>query len=407
MAACAIAALTGWTGGVAAGQTIFDARRADFDPLGLRAGGFILLPSLTATAEWDDNIYRTAAAAVSDLVLRLKPSLSVESNWGSDALRLKLDADLRRHRDLEDEDVTDWSASLDYRLDVLRGARIYLSGGYAQEHEERGAPDQDALGAVRAPTPFTVLPLSARVVYDRGRLALEGGAATEQYRYEATERSGLPPIDNGDRDRENLRFFLRATYAFSPGYGAFAEAAHATRSFAQTPDRNGFDRDSDRTSLRAGVRFEVTRILTGEAFAGHTETRFEDPAFEGFGAADFGAALTWSPEPATSVVLDVRRSVEPTTLAGSSGVLDTRTSVTVEHEIARDLIAAVEAGYATQDFRQTDREDTTTSLAVRVRYFVHRHVAFDAGWAYETRDSSAPGAAYDDTRFTLGLRIHY
>ena len=86
---------------------------AGYEPLGVRAGSFIVLPSLTTSATYSDNIYRTQNNTEDDLILTVQPQVLAESTWSRHALNLHAGMQSRFYDSNSSEDHTNWRIGAD------------------------------------------------------------------------------------------------------------------------------------------------------------------------------------------------------------------------------------------------------------------------------------------------------
>src|SRR6204780_4333338 len=69
-------------------QSVLQRARPDYDPLGIQAGSFLILPSLDLQEWWDSNVFAVPTRPSSDTVTAISPQLSVASDWNNHALNL-------------------------------------------------------------------------------------------------------------------------------------------------------------------------------------------------------------------------------------------------------------------------------------------------------------------------------
>ena len=110
---------------------------------------------------------------------------------------------------------------------------------------------------------------------------------------------------------------------------------------------------------------------------------------------DAGASLTWNVTPLTTVVGGVRRTVEETTSAGSGGYFGTEVSLSVDHELLRNLVLGVDGRYVMRDYDGIDRNDDYYELGFDALYMVNRDIYLSAGYEYRDRSSNADGETYN------------
>src|SRR3546814_7236260 len=77
--------------------------------LGVRLGGFLLLPDLTVAESFNSNIYATQNNPASDFITALSPKVDLRSDWGSHALNLHADSTLVRYTTHDSENYNDYT----------------------------------------------------------------------------------------------------------------------------------------------------------------------------------------------------------------------------------------------------------------------------------------------------------
>ena len=65
------------------GETVRERPREAYDGIGLRAGGFLLFPSIESGVRYEDNIYREEAGEDEDFVFFVHPGIRAVSRWSN------------------------------------------------------------------------------------------------------------------------------------------------------------------------------------------------------------------------------------------------------------------------------------------------------------------------------------
>ena len=112
------------------------------------------------------------------------------------------------------------------------------------------------------------------------------------------------------------------------------------RAYLSTRDDIGYDRDSTGFKITAGTQLDLTGVTRGDVFIGYLrqkpeETRLGLQTTSGF---LIGTHLTWNATRLTTVNVNIDRNVKETTQAGVAGVDSYTGSVTVDHELLRNLL---------------------------------------------------------------------
>jgi hypothetical protein len=202
-------------------------------------------------------------------------------------------------------------------------------------------------------------------------------------------------------------------------------AQYDTRSFALPFDRNGINRGSHGFSVDGGIDAEVTHLIVGRVYAGYLQQHYKTqtgvmphpqlPDVTGF---DFGAALTWTPDPLWVVKLEAAHIVNDTTL-NSSSEDDQKIQVNVDWYLREYLALEGKIGYLDANFPHhlnatstapSPRRDQYLDLGAGAKYIMNDWMALRLAYDYERRSSnSAPilGAkqGFSDNQVSLTLLL--
>ena len=131
--------------------TVQNRARPDYDPLGIRAGSFLIFPQLTLGGTYDDNAFATKNDTKSDFGAVVSPAVNVNSNWTRNALNFAAGATGVAWADNQQNDYLDGYASADGRLDVRRDDIASGLVKFARLHDGRDNPNNNE----GPPTPAT------------------------------------------------------------------------------------------------------------------------------------------------------------------------------------------------------------------------------------------------------------
>jgi len=347
---------------------------------GYRAGSFLVQPELAVSGVYDSNIFATRKDEVEDGVMVFSPDLNVKSEWERHKLDLDLGGAFGRYLSQHDEDYDDYWANLDGRYDYTDNSNVFGGLGYSHEHEDRGSPEDSQSG--NEPTTFDSSRVHAGISHGLGKATLRMGGTYEQLEF---ADAGL--LTNTDRSRDLIGAGLRLSYALHPQYTVFGQGVWDKREYDERADDNGFQRDSDGYRADAGVQATLSNRLKGEAYLGYLRQDYEDTRFSSVSAVDLGGSLNWRATPRTTLSLELDRSLEETTLAGSSGYLYTSLAGTVQHKFAPRMNINAGISVAEADYQTLDRNDAYYTAQVGMRYYIAPGYYLGAEYRILTRNS--------------------
>ena len=385
------------------GATVAERPRPDYDPLGIRLGGFLLYPDLAVQEAYNTNIYATENNRQGDFITTITPSLDLRSDWNNHALRLHADTRLARYADQNSEDYTDYTLSTDGRVDVLHDLRFYGGAGYALRHEPRSSPDNQ--GGTE-PTEYALYSAQAAIekVFNRLSLRLDGRA--ERYDFSNVRNSSGATIDQSGRNRDQGEIALRAGYELAPLRQVYLQGALNTRDYDAARDANGFARSSNGYGLVVGTEYDLTGVTFLDVFAGYRQQDYDDARLQNMSGWTAGAKLTWNVTRLTTVTAGLTRDIEETTLSGASGYFATRTEVRVDHELLRNLLLNARLGYEQDAFEGISRDDDYFSAGLGAKYLMNRNFSLSGGYGYRMRESSAANSDFVENVIFLRLSAH-
>jgi hypothetical protein len=381
--------------------------RPEYDPIGIRTGGFIAYPTLTSSVEYTDNLFASSNNSQDDTIFVLTPDLRFESQWGRHALNAQVSASTRFHSENDGNDFTDYGGSVDGRLDITRRTSVSANAGYRVGHEERSSPDLPS-SAVE-PTEFQEVTAGIAINHQFNRLALRPSFVFSSLDF--ADVALRPPlggvVNNDDRDRNEWIGGLRVLYEISPALSLFSEASYGQSEYDNNDDvaaGGTVKRDSSAIQGVVGALVDISSLVQGEFAVGYTDTDYEAGAFRDIEGVVADAQLDWLVTDLTTLGFAASREVQETTIDGASGNLVTEVGVSVDHEFLRNLILGAGASYSTSDFEGAGREDEAFSVGMSGTYLVNRNLRVNLQYNYQNRDSNVVGADFDERSVLLSLR---
>ena len=371
--------------------TVEQRRRPQFDPLGIRAGGFLIFPSLQVSGEYDSNVFATENNEDDDFGLLLRPRLTAVSQWSRHALNASLFGDFAFYEEFDENNYKDFGGSLNGRLDITRNDILFGELSLARRHEGRESPE--SVGSQDLVTYFDGL---ARLGYRRDfnlvYVVVGGSVNRKDYNEE--------DLNEDRRDLIDLTGDLRIGYKVSPRFNLFVQGDYT---IVRYDNDSGVDRDSRGFGFSVGTDVDITGILFGEARVGYIRREYDDDTLDSVSGPGGAAKLTWNVTGLTSLIFEAGGGIVETTQFGASANLQSNLSGEVQHELLRNLILTGRLSFTRDDFQGIDRTDHTYRARVGARYLLNRNLSLDAGYEFATRDSDVNGGDYDRHLVRLGV----
>ena len=374
-----------------------------FEPLGIRAGGFILRPGIEVTRAYDSNAERVISGSPSAYTM-VAPELLVRSQWAVHELTATLRGNYSAYDSVATLNRPSADARVNGRIDATRDLRYDLEGRFLLGTGNPGSPNLQA-GLARFPI-YTTLGTTLGATQRFNRLELSVKGTFDRTVYQASHLTDGTTSSNDDRNYDQFGAAARASYELTPGVKPFVEIGADRRVHPVEFDRNGEQRDSRALTPKAGSTFELSRILTGEISLGYLmRDYYRDPTLPKLSGVVADASLVWVANGLTKVTLTANSRADETILAGVSGAFRRDGALQVDHAFRRWLIGTLKVGVSFDRYIGLDRNDTRTSLSAALTYKLNREVWLKGEYRNERLRSNVTGANYDANVWLLGLKL--
>lgn len=375
--------------------------RPGYDPIGIRAGSFMILPTLTVGGRYNDNIYATDTNEIDDFITTVDASVSVESQWSNHALNFSAGLSQDFYASNSDEDRLNWNVGADGRIDVTRDTKLNLAASFARRHEDRGDPN--AVASALEPTEYDLTTLSASIDQRFNRITANVGIEYTKYNYKDVPSVLGGSIDQDGRDREEYVENLRLGYDVSPDTNIYVEGKLNQRDYRLQPPFVAFDRNSDGYSAAVGSEFKLTRLIQGGLYVGYQKQEYDSALFQSIDGIGYGANIDWFVTPLTTVNLDAGATIEESTTPGVPGFMRNSVALRVDHELLRNIVLTARGSYASDDYKGSTRKDDIFGAGLGVKYLMGRNIEVGLNYDLTNRDSSINGLDYKRNQVGLTL----
>ncbi|HET7679330.1 MAG TPA: outer membrane beta-barrel protein [Xanthobacteraceae bacterium] len=381
-----------------------------YEPLGIRAGSFLLRPAIDLSFGYDSNPGRDATPKGSPFYV-VAPELQAKSDWERHEFRAKIRGSYDGYTEQPSLNRPYFDSVLDGRIDVTSQTRVELQNRVKVATDTPGTPE--FVADVAKPTLYTNIGGTAGLFHRFNRLEVGGKASIDRTRYEDSELTDGTTLSNGDRSFTAYGLELRGSYEMTPGVKPFVAVAVDQRVHDAADPRlcqcgeSFVERDSQGLTPRIGTTFELSRQLNGDVSIGYMTRRYEDPQLQDLKGVIADASLIWSATALTKVTFTARTSVYESTEREISGVLSRDFGAQVDHAFRDWLIGTLKFGYGLDDYVGSLRIDQRLSAAAGLTYKMNRNVQLKGEVRREQRNSNAAGEDYAAHIVMLGLRLQH
>jgi hypothetical protein len=371
--------------GTGPGVTVASRRRPNFDPLGVRAGSFVLHPQVDEGLGYDSNVFGSGKRSPGSWLVGTHPSLLLGSDWSRNSIGAYVGASDLRYLDQPRQSYTNWTASLGGTWSVGRD-QLTVAASHLQLHQPR--TDLDALPS-DTPVAYQVNDVRASYLITWGRFSITPSLAFTTYNYEPTTIFGVP-TSQAYRDRDVLQGAVTTRYQLSPQHDLLMVGRLLGVNYT-APQPGQPTRNSTGAEFLLGVANEANavwqyRVLVGweiRAFAASQYSTHQAPIAE--------AAVTWNPSGMTTLTATLTRSIEDAAQEGIAGYTYTSGRLVLDHEARRNLLLQASASLQYADYLQGGGHSGGFSLGAGATWLLNRHMRVSATYDFtDQRGTSSP-----------------
>lgn len=373
-----------------------------FAPVGIRAGSFILRPSIEqgirATSN-ADNSSSGKSATLSETTLRL----NAQSDWSRH--QATLDASGAIAKTISGQEVSEPRIDIEsgLRLDLDAGTTLNAGAGYHLRRESASNPS-GITDALKRPIVQT---LNGSLGVERDMGVFFGGVTARVARdiYGDAELSSGGKVSQEDRNNNFASVTLRGGYEISEAIKPFAEIEAGKLIYDEKRDNDGYARDATRLGLRAGAMIDMGEKLNGEFAAGVLRENIEDERLKDISGLSLNAAMNWSPQRGTDVKLAAQTIVEGATAPGESGNILYLASIDVTRLIRANLTLEAGLDLTVRDNRDGTGLDHGLGAQVGATYWFNRFIGVNGSLRHEYLKSDVASREYTANSVYVGVKV--
>jgi hypothetical protein len=372
--------------------------------LGIRAGSFLLFPSLDLTTAYSTNPERVTGSPGSVYFVGA-PELQVRSDWERHALTADIVGSYTEYAEKLSPslNVPYFNSKIDGRIDVSRDTQIILENRFLLTTDNPGSPN---LSAGLAFLPInTDLGGTLGVIQTFNRLSVTLKGTFDRAVYEDSVLTNGESTSNADRNFNQTAGILRIAYELDPGLKPFVEVEGDERVHDEEFDRSGLERSSIGVSAKAGAAVDLFGSLTGEMAGGYVDRSYQDPTLPDVSGFIADGSLIWQASALTTAKLTAASQVYETVIAPASGELSRDLTLQVDHAFLRWLIGTFKAGYGTDDYVGSPLRDTRYFISAGLTYKFTPEVQLRGEVRQDWQLATESTFTYMATSVLLGLHL--
>jgi len=384
-------------------ERVIDRDRTLFQPDGIRAGSYMVYPSLGTTVLFDDNIYATAKDRASDVRFEIVPVVRAKSNLPRHILDFAVGAKLTEYARHTELNTADFRFNMDGALHFDHAHTLSLSVLSALDHEDRAAPEAPKNAAEK--TAVFHNRAIAGFKRDAGRMWAAFSTSIERWDFQDVKARNGSTIDQDLRDTQLTAAQAMLGYRFSPGFEVEAKlrALRQSNFGASTLDFSAYGYEAI-----AGVSAEINPLLRWRLLGGYGIRNYDSAQLRTAGNGLLEAEIQWLPTQLMTVYATARRAFSEGVYGdGAGGRIDNSISGKLEYEALRNLVFTLGGEYRESEFLSESRRDRVTVGRIGADYYYTKNWLFSVGLEHQVQRSNIAEDNFTRNRLWFSTKLRF
>lgn len=384
-------------------ERIADRNRKLYLPDGVRAGNYLLFPTIGTTVLFDDNIYATNKNRTADVRFELVPVVRAKSQLPRHILDFAVGAKLTKYAKHDELDTGDAFFSADGALHFDHAHTLAVSVLSALEHEDRAAPEapRNAIEKTQVFHNRAVVGLKR----DAGRMYTSFSATAERWDFQDVKARNGSTIDQDGRDTQVLSAQSMFGYRLSPGFELQAKLRSLRQTYTDTPV---LDYTATGYEAMAGIAAEINPLLRWRVLGGYGIRDYDSANLATAGSSLLEAEIQWLPTQLMTLYATARRAyAEGRSEDGSGGRLDNQVSAKVDYEVLRNLVFTLGGEYRESEFLGETRRDRVTTGRIGFDYYHTKNWLFSMSYEHQNQRSNVEEDNLTRNRIWFGTKLRF
>lgn len=360
---------------------------------------FRLYPEMVVQGIYDTNIYNLETDKKSDVLMSLRPSFLLTSDFARHQVQLSGSADIHRYAKFTGENSEAANLRAKALLELGDWLNVQPSAAIIRGVDMRGTAGDQFF--TDSPVVYNRKEAEISIWRTEYRLGVTLDGHVGRTNYENTSLGGVP-IDLSDRDFSNLDGSAQFDLKVSERVRLYTKLS-ANKLTYRMPSSKG--RGSSGYALLAGAHVQITRLVDAEAAVGYIRQNFKDPTFKALSAVDYHLAASFTPRETWKITAGVDRTVDASPLNDVPAIFRSTYHLTAQHSVSDRLILEAQGSHVSEDYRGIDRVDRRYEGALSARYRLTDNFGVIGSVGYRHQSGGPGGRSYDGAVVSLSLRV--
>jgi hypothetical protein len=377
--------------------------KPEYEAPGVDLGAFLLRPTLTLGALYDDNVYATEAQPTDDTIGTAALALDLQSRGAVVPMSLHGGVSSLSYARLSSENAIDWDAGASVGFGSGGRTQVNLSGDFARAHESR--MDASFPQSAAEPPPYDTAGALLEVTRSFASGSLRLSADYEDINFKDGITSQGAVLDQDFRDRASRTFEARLQMGIAHSVGAVARIVRQEQDYRAVADPTGVAQGSFTNAFYGGAALDLSNLLRGELTLGVLRLNNRDPAQQDRTALAIGSRIEFYVSQLVTATFDLQRTSGPSDLAGSASYIGTQLNLGIDYELRRSLVLSLGGIASRREYSGIGKAETTKGGRLGAAWLINRRMRADVSYARQRRESPNLGPARNFSRGELAATL--
>ena len=389
------------TADVSRGVTVTARPRPDYDPLGVRLGGFRLDGAVSVAPGWDSNLFGRKSNVVSDGFIDEQLNLNLRSDWTTHAVGASVNADARQYFGHSRLNYEDWDIGGFGRYDFSVDTNLEAQYRHYRSHLDVYNFDVQTAGLVQ-PVPYDSDEVSVTGNTRFNRLGLSAVGLYRSLQFEDATIAGVPNRLS-QQSFNTLLGGLTTSYNLAPGRFVTGTVRLTDISYTDAISRG---RDSFTWEALGGFQYDFDGVWQARIAVGWRQREYQAANLKTLQGPAVEGQLTWAPTQLTTVRFLISRTIEESIRRDAVSYQRTQAGLVVDHEYLRNVILTADLRADRREYDSPSQTATDARLTLQARYLLNRNMQLIGSYGHTRRlEASAGLTEYHRNLFQLRLRF--
>jgi len=360
---------------------------------GVNVKGLKIMPSITLSEEYTDNIALSQTQKQASWVTVVSPAFQATS--GTDSRSVTVFYDLERGADsAKNNSYIDQSAGGSVHAEFTSRATFDTAVAYSKSHDDRGTTFTGLVTGFNTPDKWHESSIDTQFSYGgknaRGRISFVAGYSMRRYENHRSLTAS--------RDLNTANAGTTFYYKIMPKTSALIEADYTSLDYRLA----GSLLDSHEVSVLVGLTWEATGKTNGEVKLGWQRKKFNQGTQAASNNLSWDILMDWAPMTYSTWTLSSGYQANETEGTGSF-IKTIDVNLAWKHAWSRRLQHIVELGYTHDQFVGTVRKDNGIQSSIGLSYAFAPWLDVSTTYDYSKRSSNIGRADFTQNIYAVTL----